>query len=641
MAATARGTELVERVALLAGIPMFGSLDPAELQELAARFRELSYRRGDTLFCEGDEGGDFIVVAHGELEIVGGGAEPQVVNRLGPGCHLGEVALLLGGRRTATVRVSRPARLLALDGAEFRRLTERNAKLVTCIARDLSQQLDARTRAEVPCRSTLTIGVCGEDGLRGKTLVAHCLAALLRRQVGMEVALIGFTEQAPSSDAELLLDGYDGFARRLERDADLAVLSLSELAEDAPRRLTALIEALNPRYPLVVLDFGQLGAIAGEVCDVVVELVARSDAGRGDGHLSRTRVLRVVDLHNGASARPPINRCEPFVLPEDPSLRRLEPAAAALYLLEHPRSPAALVLERLARKVRGASIGVALAGGAAFGLAHIGVLKTLEDAGIPIDLLAGTSMGSIVGAAYAAGLSAEELVARAGRFGTKRKALSVIDPTVARPGLLAGNRLKAVLAELGITGTFEDLVLPFRATATDIESGEQVWIGTGSLADACRASASIPAVFAPVRRDGRALVDGAVVDQVPVELVRDMGADVCIAVMVIPTLRKGVRTVFSRVSDRVNAVNPLSYLVGSRGMPTMLDVVMNALQLLQYQLGSFEANAADARIDVDTSDFTWVDFHRAAPLIEHGVDATRRMLPQLERMLAERPALAG
>lgn len=224
---------------------------------------------------------------------------------------------------------------------------------------------------------------------------------------------------------------------------------------------------------------------------------------------------------------------------------------------------------------------------------------------------------------------------------TRRRALSAIDPGLSRPGLLTGNRLTSILRDLGLTGDFEDLVLPYQAMATDIESGEAVALGTGELVAACRASASIPGVFAPVRRDGRILVDGGVVAQVPAGLVRDMGADICFAVTVVPTLRKGVKTVFTRLSDGINTVNPLSYLSGSRGMPTLIDLVINSLQMLQYQLGSYEALAADAHVEVDTSDFTWVDFHRAPALIARGMATAEQALPELQRLLAERPVLAG
>ena len=645
-------TELPERVELLAGVPLFGAFTREELASLAPRFVAVSHAKGDVLFTEGDEGGDFLVVARGELEVWGGGANQRLVNRLGPGEHLGEIALLLGGRRTATVRVSRPVELLTMGAAEFHELMERNPKVLTFIVQNLSRQLVARTRDEIAERRTLTIGVSGAPGLKGRTLISNAIAALLARQVGHAVLVIDATgrgEVAATQLDQLLERGDDALSEVVrDRGAESARLTLAAARAKrglSPAALTALIDRARAHFPLVVLDLGSHEhappRLLGEVCDVVVELIAQADDARADGYGESTRVLRVVNLHNRRSRPFAVNRCEPFLLRDDPALRRLGPLQRAAHIRDQPRSPAAPTLHRLARTIRGASVGIALAGGAAFGISHVGVLQVLEEGGVPLDLVTGTSMGSIMGGLYATGISASELAAVTVRLATRRKTLSAFDLTMARPGLLAGNRLIAILNELGLTGDFEDLALPFQAMATDIETGEGVPLGSGKLAAACRASASIPGVFAPVRRDGRILVDGAVVDQVPTALLHDMGADVRIAVTVIPTLRRGVRTVFTRVSNTVNAINPLSYLADARGMPTTFDVLMNALQMLQYQLGSYEALSADAQVEVDTSDFTWIDFHRAPALIDRGVQTAEQALPQIQRLLAERPTLAG
>jgi NTE family protein len=630
---------------------LFSGFSREELVSLAPRFTELSSRKGEVLFSEGEESGSFFVVARGELEVWAGGTSKRVVNRLGPGDHLAEVALLLGGRRTATVRVTRAARLLALDAAEFHQLIERNPRVLAVIAQNLSRQLHTQTRGDVAQRRTLTIGVSGAPGLTGRTLISNSIAALIARQVDRAVLVIDVADGGEASgDLDELVARSDAALSdvagdRRTRTARLTIATAEAGSKWSPAALAALVDRAGEQYPLIVLDLGSHDTapprLLSEVCDVVVELVARADGPAAEGYGESTRVYRVVNLYNGRSRPFAVNRCDPFLLRDDAALGRLDPLGQAAHIRDHPRSPISPALHRLARKVRGASVGIALAGGAAFSMSQIGVLQVLEGAGVPLDMVTGASMGSIIGGLYATGTSARDLADVMTRMGTMRKALSLIDPSVARPGLLAGNRMTTVVRELGLTGDFTELALPYQAMATDIETGERVPIGTGDLAAACRASASIPALFAPVRRDGRVLVDGAVVDQVPIVLLREMGADVCIAVNVIPTLRRGVRTVFARISDRVNAFNPLSYLTGTRGMPTMFDVMMNSLHILQYQLGVYEALSADAQIEVDTSDFTWVDFHRAAALIERGVQTAEQALPQIHRLLAERPALGG
>ena len=232
------------------------------------------------------------------------------------------------------------------------------------------------------------------------------------------------------------------------------------------------------------------------------------------------------------------------------------------------------------------------------------------------------------------------MIGIAGRLGTRWTTLSVaLDFTLTRPGgLLSGKRLVEIFSPLsGAVRTFAQLAFPCRAVAADIETGERVSIGTGALDVAFRASSAVPMLWAPVRLDGRVLVDGGVVDPVPAEVVREMGADLCIAVNVVPQLKKGVDTVLSRLYRGLNQFNPLVYLArDAHGMPSMFDVVMNTLQTLQYELGNFKAISADVRINPDLSAYTWIEFYRALELIERGAGAAERALPEIKRVLAER-----
>ena len=377
--------------------------------------------------------------------------------------------------------------------------------------------------------------------------------------------------------------------------------------------------------------------VVAEVCDVLVEIVRHPGRQNGASHAAHTRIFEVLNLFNERCAPIPINRCEPFVLPLDPALVGTGPVEQTTHVLEHPWSPATPPLTRLARKILGVSVGIALGGGAAFGVAHVGVLRALEAAGVPIDLVVGTSMGSIVAMGYAGGLRPTAMEEIAGRIGNVRTVLSALDVTVTRPGLLRGDRLVSIFGPLlGSVQTFEQLLIPAQTVACDIESGERVCLGEGRLDAAFRASSSVPMIWAPVRRDGRTLVDGSMVDPVPAEVVREMGADLCIAVNVVPQLQRGVTTALQRFYKRVNTFNPLSYTSGSREMPNVFDLVMNSIQSLQYELGNFKAISADVRINVELAEFTWIDFHRALELIARGAEAATAALPDIERTLAER-----
>jgi len=260
------------------------------------------------------------------------------------------------------------------------------------------------------------------------------------------------------------------------------------------------------------------------------------------------------------------------------------------------------------------------------------VLKVLEENGIPIDLVAGCSQGSIIGIGYAAGITVDEMIDMAHRLGRKQNALLAVDVTLTKPGLLAGDKFIEIFRPLlGAKLSFEDLVMPCRTVATDVEGGDRVSIGSGSLVDAFRASASVPMVFSPIKLHERVLVDGGVSDPVPAEIVNMMGADLCIAVNVVPPLKKGVENGISKAFRLMSRFNPLTWIENSAGLPNMFDIIMNAMQTLQYELGNFKAISADVLINPELSDFTWVEYYRSEELIQQGMAAAERAMPAIKR----------
>jgi len=234
-------------------------------------------------------------------------------------------------------------------------------------------------------------------------------------------------------------------------------------------------------------------------------------------------------------------------------------------------------------------------------MAHIGVLDVLERAGIPIDLVAGASMGAIVGAHYALGFSPAELEEIATRVrdlpGIARilpKLLYLgVDFNITRPGLFAGDHFQRVLESLGpIKGrTFADLEIPFRAVATDIERGAPVELADGDLSDAIRASFSAPWIFSPFRLGDLVLIDGGMSDPVPAATVRSMGADLVIGVNVVPPVFPRPQNPLEVALRALERINPLTLRDGSR-VPNSFDVVVRTLQIMQYELGNVRAGEA-------------------------------------------------
>jgi len=259
-------------------------------------------------------------------------------------------------------------------------------------------------------------------------------------------------------------------------------------------------------------------------------------------------------------------------------------------------------------------IGLALGGGAARGLAHIGVLEVLEKEGIPVDMIAGTSAGAAIGALHAQGKPASQIKDLALSTGWKQL-FSLVDLTLPRSGFIEGTKIKNLLKSIIGDINFSDLRIPMACVATDITSGEEVIISDGSVLEGVRASISIPVIFTAVKWQDRYLVDGGLVNPVPVSTVRAMGADFIIAVNVIPPM--GVR------------IQPTQ---GSKA-PGIFQSMLHSLYIATYSLVRSSLEGADIVIEPKLTRIGYGDFHRIKDCISQGALATQDSIPQIKKQL--------
>ena len=264
-------------------------------------------------------------------------------------------------------------------------------------------------------------------------------------------------------------------------------------------------------------------------------------------------------------------------------------------------------------------IGLALSSGAARGLAHVGVLEVLERNGIPIDLIAGTSIGAIVGAFYAAGKDMDT-IRKAVVSLNRRQMLSLADFTIPTRGFIKGRKINEWLKSVIGGISFRDLRMPFACVATDISTGEEVVIKEGPVVAAVRASASMPVIFTPARLGGRYLVDGGLVNPIPVRILRDMGADFVIAVSVVPYL-----------SNRFQPQDPGSATKPKE--PNILNVLVRIMYIVGYQAALSGIREADITIAPDVAHIRPENFNRARESILLGEQAAQRAIPKIKRQL--------
>jgi NTE family protein len=250
-------------------------------------------------------------------------------------------------------------------------------------------------------------------------------------------------------------------------------------------------------------------------------------------------------------------------------------------------------------------IGLALGGGFARGIAHVGVLKVLEEENIPVRIVAGTSVGALIGASYCSGLSPTELedVARSARFTTFARW------TLSRYGFASNDRMIAFLTRTLKVKTFEELRIPLGVTATDFNTGEGVVFHSGSLIEPIRASCAYPGMFLPVNIRGRWLVDGMLSHPVPSQPLREMGA------------------------ERVLAVHLRGQWARNGAPRHLFDVIGQSFAIAQDRMAPLWRSAADLVIEPDVAAFEYDDFKRAADLVRAGEEAMRKALPRVRQWL--------
>jgi len=319
-----------------------------------------------------------------------------------------------------------------------------------------------------------------------------------------------------------------------------------------------------------------------------------------------------------------------------------------------------------------AKLGLVLGSGAARGLAHIGVLKALAEENIVIDVIAGSSIGALVGACFAREAKITELEELVLRTDWKRL-LRLSDPNLAfmLKGFIHGKKVKELLKTIIGDVEFKDLKIPLAVVATDINTGEEVIIKEGSVVEAVRASISIPAIFMPVKIKNRFLMDGGIINPVPVNVAKDMGAKFVIAcnVSLKPHERKASGSIKKRKSplsvSKVQIKNVALAALNTKinrllqenkvkvqdfqkfikvkihkntervdpNTPSIFDAILGAIYAMEYEIAQIKVKEADIIIAPDTAGIATLEFYRGEEVIYKGYKAVKNVLPYIQKLM--------
>jgi NTE family protein len=254
-------------------------------------------------------------------------------------------------------------------------------------------------------------------------------------------------------------------------------------------------------------------------------------------------------------------------------------------------------------------VGLVLSGGSARGLAHIGVLKILKENDVKIDFIAGSSMGAFIGAAYCSGMTIEDIEKKALKF--NQKELSNLSDWSFRAGLIKGEKIEKFIKEFIKVKDFSELKIPLIVNATDLSTGKEVIFSKGNLIQAIRASMNFPGYFAPLKIGNEYLVDGGLVNPVPMSLLQDHEMDV---------------TIISNTIGRMTKI---------KENPNLIDVVKQSIDIMQAELGYSKINSCEIRnivvIEPEVGDFDLFDFNHNAEIIKLGEYAAKSKMDEIEK----------
>ncbi|MDP8942831.1 MAG: patatin-like phospholipase family protein [Actinomycetota bacterium] len=559
MSVHASDTDRLARAGLFANLPQFDSdsLADSPWAQIATRATPSQVPAGTWLFREGDPGDTMYVVLSGRLEVVAEIPEPTVIRILGEQDVVGELALLTGAPRSASVRARRDTSLLKVTREDFERILEDEPRFAVALTKVLGAQLQAsqgRAITTDPLPSTITVVPLDRD-----------------------------------FDAQGFGERLAGALRDCQKNVDDLDEAKVEAEEWSPDDYGRVLHHSERRHDQVVLVGGTPEAehpwtsFAIRTGDRILAITTGEAMPRGLGNHPRLRGCDLVFCTPSAS-RPRSSR------PAHMSawIEALEPRAVHLLGTGADEGDS---IARLARRLAGRSVGVVLSGGGARGLAHIGVLEELQAAGIAIDRVAGCSMGSYVAANTAMGRSPEEIHAICRQEFVERNPMS--DYTIPLAAILRSAKARELLERTFGETMIEELPREFFCVSCDLLSSELVVHRRGRLWDSVGSSMCLPAIFPPWPRDGRLLVDGGVLNNLPVDQMAETGEGPVIAVDVTARFQPPAATGRHRGRRRtVTFVQRAREILTGRDipLPSFKDTLIRSILL-----GSIDTDAAAKR----------------------------------------------
>jgi predicted acylesterase/phospholipase RssA/CRP-like cAMP-binding protein/CheY-like chemotaxis protein len=662
-------------------ISIFRDLSPEETDLIAEKLQLLKFPKDTVIFNIDDPGDCMYIIKSGEVKVIAGiGEDGEVLAYLGRGNCFGEMALLTGESRSASIVTQMDSELFVLTKQDFDYLLKNHPSIALTLSHVLSQRLRDLSIKKASRQNKIIWTLNALQGAHEKVVVVDIARKLIKETNG-KVVVIDLDPSQTQIALILNLDRENTGARWIIENLDhVKADELTQiLPEDSagvkffippseyPVPLSAYIiqvlSVFKEYYNFVLVNFRADCELEASVvntmeqANTILYLFDQSEADQSEapdekGYLSLPHIyqhfpdlmpkIEVVAIRE-SPYQPVSQTLYHFVERRHVHYLRMTGGSVRFLFSEERAAPtqqsAASIAQisrdvsRIARRLGNVSIGLVLGGGGARTYAHLGVLKVLEEENIPIDMIAGTSMGAFIGALYTQGKTIEEILDISRE--NWKKLNSPFSWTIPRVAFIKAKRLRQLVHNIFGDVLIEDLPIPFFCVAGDLVSGQEVVIGQGKLYEAILATGALPAFFAPVPINNMQLVDGGVVNNVPGDVLKKQGVDIVIAVDVTP--EREVHLIPDRdVPQALHEGNLFRRLwqYGKRfksryGTILLPRIIMRVIAIEGLEITRNKSRYFDIHIKPNLEDFDLFDFGKLPQIVVIGEQAGRREIAKI------------
>lgn len=657
----------------LEDIPLFSALSPPEKKIVEKKIRQVEFRRGDHVYTEGTPSEAFYIVVSGRFRLLiksragKGEDEHKYFYR---GDHFGEISLLTDHAHSGTVEAVHDGVLLKIEKDDFLKMVNEIPAISLYLNRAMGHRLlknaERQSRHEVKIAALYSKNQSPEAFEIWLDLCAHLHDSKKRKVLFVDFlppvkAVFQESFKKDSASEWNLLESDPSSWDEIKKVAAhhpsgfqyLRVPAGDSLKDE--KKVTLLLTFLTYRFDFLMLR------MPDTIYSWVFKVLKQSD------HVYVYSGTQSDELAENAEAAKAFQETCKFgtqelkiLVPEETektlSYEEKEKILGRRIFSIIPSKAAHRgrydqALKFLSKDLSETLLGLALGSGAAYGLAHIGVLRVLEREGIFPDVIAGSSIGALVGGFWAAGYHSEELEKiaksidkRSGFF----KLLGFQDMSIAHHGFFKGNQVARFFEQYLGDRNIEDLSVPVKIIAANLFTSEEVVLETGRLVDAIRASSSIPGIFRPVHHQGQYLIDGGVVDPLPVRVLSSMGVKKIIGVNVLPGSkdrieRNRVREELRR-EQKIQAGNAGFFnRILNQGLDKVYDryavnifnVIMSTIQFMEFEMAQSSASQTDVYIHPIVKEAHWAEFYNPDKFIRCGEEKTLEKMSEIQRLLKE------